>query len=393
MATRLAATRRPHTAPAPSTTDFAVDVFGYLPRTDQRQWAHAYLRGLLDTPGKKTVRQMAKAVTSSPGGAQALQQFISASPWDWTTAREMLARKAADALPQHVWTVGTAVEEKRGNHSVGVHRRFVPRLGRTLNCRIGVGLFLTSAAQSIPVDWTLLLDETWTLDEERRRRARIPDDVASRPVWADILHLVDRAAALRLSGAAPLVVDLGVSADVARLTEGLAQRERDFVVEVRPDQPLVMARPDLADATSAVRPAPLTARRLLDRPTRTGRTQPHEGIRHLNATSSLVRLAGAHPTSPAAQRTYRLIREQGTDGQQPSRFWITSMPKLRAGDVLALTRRPLRTAAALRELESDFGMLDFEGRSFPGWHHHMTLTSAAYTYGRLRAAAQERYSA
>jgi len=31
----------------------------------------------------------------------------------------------------------------------------------------------------------------------------------------------------------------------------------------------------------------------------------------------------------------------------------------------------------------DFGLLDFEGRSFPGWYHHMALVSAAYTYRRL----------
>ncbi|MFD3939112.1 hypothetical protein ACFWSF_09295 [Streptomyces sp. NPDC058611] len=31
-------------------------------------------------------------------------------------------------------------------------------------------------------------------------------------------------------------------------------------------------------------------------------------------------------------------------------------------------------------------MLDFAGRSFLGWHHHMTMTSAAYAYSRLASA-------
>lgn len=38
-------------------------------------------------------------------------------------------------------------------------------------------------------------------------------------------------------------------------------------------------------------------------------------------------------------------------------------------------------------LEEDCGLLDFEGRSYPGWHHHMTLVSAAYTYSRLYSPA------
>lgn len=29
------------------------------------------------------------------------------------------------------------------------------------------------------------------------------------------------------------------------------------------------------------------------------------------------------------------------------------------------------------------GLLDFEGRSYPGWHHHMALVSAAYAFRSL----------
>ncbi|MCL6731937.1 hypothetical protein PWE32_09610 [Streptomyces neyagawaensis] len=32
-------------------------------------------------------------------------------------------------------------------------------------------------------------------------------------------------------------------------------------------------------------------------------------------------------------------------------------------------------------------LLDFAGRSFPAWHHHMTMASAAYTYTRLAHVA------
>ncbi|MFD0431908.1 hypothetical protein ACFQ60_46150 [Streptomyces zhihengii] len=41
------------------------------------------------------------------------------------------------------------------------------------------------------------------------------------------------------------------------------------------------------------------------------------------------------------------------------------------------------TEAAVRDVQNELGLLDFEGRSFPGWHHHMTLASAAYLYRRL----------
>ncbi|MFD9632037.1 transposase [Streptomyces violascens] len=69
------------------------------PPCRQRRWGDAYLRGLLTAPGKKTGSQMAKEARLPPGAAQALQQFISASPRDWCAAREALARKAAARLP------------------------------------------------------------------------------------------------------------------------------------------------------------------------------------------------------------------------------------------------------------------------------------------------------
>ena len=48
---------------------------------------------------------------------------------------------------------------------------------------------------------------------------------------------------------------------------------------------------------------------------------------------------------------------------------------------------PVRSRAAVRAtvaaLRERFGVLDFEGRSFPGWHHHMTMASAAYAFRHL----------
>ncbi len=33
-----------------------------------------------------------------------------------------------------------------------------------------------------------------------------------------------------------------------------------------------------------------------------------------------------------------------------------------------------------RELKDEFGLDHFEGRSWPGWHHHITLASMAYAF-------------
>lgn len=73
---------------------------------------------------------------------------------------------------------------------------------------------------------------------------------------------------------------------------------------------------------------------------------------------------------------------------RPSPVWLTNMTHRRMDELLALTRLLTGTGAVMRVLESDFGLQDFEGRSFPGWHHHMTLVSAAYAYSRLARPAE-----
>jgi SRSO17 transposase len=41
-------------------------------------------------------------------------------------------------------------------------------------------------------------------------------------------------------------------------------------------------------------------------------------------------------------------------------------------------------------MHEEFGLGDFEGRSFRGWHHHVTLASAAFGYDMVRQQADER---
>lgn len=49
-----------------SVSRVADDLFGHLPRADQRRWAEAYLRALLTTPGRKSIRRLADAISNSP---------------------------------------------------------------------------------------------------------------------------------------------------------------------------------------------------------------------------------------------------------------------------------------------------------------------------------------
>ncbi|WP_327392130.1 transposase [Streptomyces sp. NBC_01186] len=362
---------------------FLDEVFSALPRCDQRRWAGAYLHGLLTVRGRKSLRNLAGSVSASSTASQCLQQFISASTWEWAPLRLAVARYAQKSAAVEAWTVATAAIPKRGEQSVGVRRRFVPELGRTLNCQSAVGLFLATEAGSVPVDWRLRLDGPWALDAGRRRRARLPEHARPQPVWADVLEMTAQLSAQLLP--APVVADLRVVAASEQLMAGLADQELDFLVEISPDQE-VLPRPGRHTSPRTALPR-ATGAATLARRTRDGIRPPGQAAHlprsvpgtygeQLVPCPVLVTL----PRVPAALRMWA----QWQPGRvRPARVWLTNLTHARPQTVARLIRHA-GDRAAVAALEEDFGLLDFEGRSYPGWHHHMTMVSAACAYRSLQ---------
>lgn len=346
-----------------------------MPRADQRRWADVYIQGLLRTPGKKTVRRMAAAVTDSATAAQALHQFVNASPWEWEPIQTELTQWVARHTRPRSWSVAPVVLPKRGGQSCGVHRRFIRQTGRTVNCQIGIGAFLSSAGGDLPVAWNLLIPEDWS-DSDRRRQARIPGHASAASAIQSALKLTDGLGPHAADNSLPVVADLVGYLDTSAMIRGFTERGQDFVIAV-PENLLLQPGSHLA-ARQCAEGAPVRAAQFID--ARAGQA-PHP--------TGLVYLPRTH-TRPGLQRTYRLFARPADDRGRPGGLWLTNLTNRPFGDLLALVDAQTRTAATIGRLERDFGLRDFEGRSYPGWHHHMTLVSAAYTYRQLAAHRQDR---
>ncbi|UFQ20400.1 MULTISPECIES: IS701 family transposase [Streptomyces] len=364
-------------------TAFSDEVFSSIRRVDQRRWAQAYLSGLLITPGHKSVRRLAHYVSTSPTAAQSLRQFVSTSPWGWDSVMRKLTRWAERYRPASAWTIHRVVIPKSGEQSVGVHRYFDPLASRTLNCQLGIGAFLAIGAVQVPVDWRLHLPAPWAEDGQLRRRARIPDTVRYRPVGAQMLDIVDTLASRTERPRVPIVTDLSDALDADFLLRGLDRRNRDFVValppylKVHPTGEGALPGRGLVGAGDCV-----SAARAVDTVTV---TMPDTRQRPAQARSALVRLPGGRAAGPPLG-PFRLVREVGADAAAGP-VWITNLTEAPLDDVLSLAALRASAAASIDTLKQDFGLGDFEGRSFPGWYHHMTLVSSAYAYQHLASAA------
>ncbi|MFJ2739236.1 IS701 family transposase [Streptomyces sp. NPDC087440] len=376
----------PDTAAGQPPSPLSQRVFSHLHRSDQQRWGHVYLQGLLRTPGKKTVRKMASAVTGSEAASASLHQFVNASPWDWAPARGELARWATRSLPVRAWTLAPAVLPKRGDRSAGVHRRFLPETGRTVNCQLGLGLFLDTGQAHMPVDWRLFLPPRFTHDAAARDQAKIPAAAQATPLWAHALDLVRETASWSAARSAswsaspstaqtaarsvPVVADLTSLCDALPLARHLHGGGHAYALAL-PGQS-TLADPELPPGErESVRG--LLLRRGVLRAAGTGR----------QVVSYDTPATGLRPDGGPGHRTVRLLAEWDAAGRRPGRIWLTNLTERHPADVLELTRSPRGAQAAIRRMGEDFGLLDFEGRSFPGWHRHMTLVSAAYACGVL----------
>ncbi|MGV9252043.1 IS701 family transposase [Streptomyces sp. NPDC003697] len=374
--------------PRASSFDFVEQVFGHLPRADQRRWAHAYLVALLRTPGKKSVRRLARSLSDSATAAQSLHQFVNASPWPWEPVCRKLMRWAEQCTVPRAWTVDVAVLRKRGEHSCGVHRRFIPGTGRSVNCQIGIGAFLATDHDALPVDWRLLLPRIWIEDPQRRSRTRIPQDAATRSLEGSALDLIRAMGDRTQLAEVPVVADLSMHCGSSTLARGLSLQGRDFVIGVPASLPVVASRQlRVQQQEGSGPPAVMDAGKLFD-PVHSERAglDVHTSREGRGSSpliqSSIVRLAG-RGTDPAVQRSYRLLGIRSHRSGRPLNLWLTSMVNRRLDEVVELTQLQTRSVQTLERLEQDYGLLDFEGRSYPGWHHHMALMSAAYIHRRL----------
>ena len=208
--------------------DEYADCFG---RAEPRSHLHTYVRGqLLDLP-RKSIEPIALADHVKP---RTLQEFLGSDVWDELQMRDRLQQIIARDHLQHdsVGIVDDSGHAKCGSHTACVSRQYCGRSGKVDNCVVTVNLSLASfdTRFRVMLDSVPFLPECWDTDQERRRRARIPDEVRYRPKYDIALEELDRA---RDNGIffSWLTGD-GWYGQKPKFLIGLHHRQQRFVVEI-----------------------------------------------------------------------------------------------------------------------------------------------------------------
>ena len=152
-----------------------------FPRVDQFQRFREYLRGLLEPGHRKNMGAIASRATASTPEAnatQAIQHFVTDSPWDpdrlLAAARGTVGRSLDD--PDAVWVVHDGVIPKKGRHSVGAQRQFARSLNRKLNCQLAVVVSQVGPRGFFPLAARLYLPAGWLREHRAFAEKTVPEE-------------------------------------------------------------------------------------------------------------------------------------------------------------------------------------------------------------------------
>ncbi len=409
----------------PRLAEFTAGVLGGLARSDQRAAGELYVRGLLTDGRRKSMVPMAARLGVDH---QRLQQFITSSTWDYAAVRRNVARWFASGQPVEALVVDDTGFPKDGTASPCVARQYSGTLGKVGNCQIGVSVHLVGERASCAADWRLFCPESWddaALDDPvaaaraagRRERAGGPDEVRHTEKWRLALEMIDEMTGpggwgvleqiTAAGGARPVVVADAGYGDNTTFRLELGARGWRYVLAVK-------------GTTSAyageARPVTRTWRGGPGRPPKPAYPGPPASLRQLaiahaadirqvtwrqgtkatkgNPTADMTSHFLAIRARPANRDIPRvgdgslpecwLLAEWPPEADEPTDYWLSDLPETTPiAELVRLAKIRWRIEHDYRELKTGLGLAHFEGRSFTGWHRHVTLAALAQAFCTL----------
>ena len=362
---------------------------------DVNPHAADYLSGLLGTDRRKNIERIHGDIPDS--NYQAMQQFVSDSPWDEKQLMNQVAGEVNGILgghPQSALLIDETSFVKKGDSSVGVQRQYCGRLGKKENCQMGVFACLGRGEKAAVVDFRLFLPESWVQAPERCQKAMIPE--AQRQHQTKLALALDMVRGAQARG---LQFDW-ILADPAygcskEFCETLEQMGLLFVCDTS-------ATNSVWDAD----PQPCAGK------TQAGRGRPTPRFHAGNEGAKKWRIPDLVKARFGHAAREVVIRKT-TQGELPARVWVsevwgwdegseksvrrtlaaremedgeiktswTNAPATMSWEVLAYMQAQRHwVERTFQDCKSQLGMAQYEVRKWRGWHHHMALVSLAMLF-------------
>ena len=373
-----------------------------LGHADRHEGLRGYCTGLMLPLARKSVEPMAARVDPVHASArhQSLHHFVAKAEW---SDEQMLRRVCQWVVPKMDfseggwWIIDDTGFPKKGRHSVGVARQYCGVLGKQDNCQVAVSVSLSCSQGSLPVAWQLYLPKDWAEDEDRRRKAGVPETLqfATKTEIAlqQLRHLLAEGTPRHC-----VLADAGYGVDT-EFRSTLTEMGLEYVVGVT--SAVVVWPPGI----EPLPPAPYRGNgRPPVMPRRTPELQPmsvkalaqslpesafqtiswREGTNHtLSDRFAAVRVRHAGGNSGKARlRAQQWLLIEWPHGQaEPTKYFLSTLPETTPlNELVSAAHQRWRIERDYQDLKQDFGLDHYEGRGWRGFHHHAALCIAAYGF-------------
>jgi SRSO17 transposase len=115
------------------------------------------------------------------------------------------------------------------------------------------------------------------------------------------------------------------------------------------------------------------------------RTSPSNPLAAMTSRFTAIRVRPANRNIPrdtdGSLPECWLIAEWPENAAEPTDYWLSTLPEdTPLAELVRLAKIRWRIEHDYRELKQGLGLAHFEGRAWPGWHHHVTLVTAAQLF-------------
>lgn len=401
-------------------TKFVRPLLVELESKQQRRLAEEYVGGLLGPSERKTVEPMVRAIAgrAAPTHERRMTEMLADGEWNHRSLTLLGAERLVREFPQDfmAYTLDDTAALKQGKESVGVANQYAGCVGGLANCQAIVTVGLASEHVSTLIATQLFLPESWCVAaaEERRARCRIPSSVRHRTkatIGLDIVkdvvawglpklpwladsaygdntafrHAMEEAGQTYVAGAslALSVWPVGTRFSPQTRAAGAGRPPTRLVAEggVRPVTIAALASSLPATAWSNV------LWRQGSRGPQRGRfaavrVRPARGIRRSNSSGTI-------DPEDLQPEQWLLIHWPEREAK-PTKGWLSNLPP--ETDIVTLItfgRLRWRIERDHEESKGLLGLDHYEGRTWPGLHHHLALVLVAEQFlamERLREA-------
>lgn len=337
-------------------------------RTEPKKHAEQYVRGLLSPLARKNGWTIAEQ--AGEAGPAALQRLLNLSPWDVDALLEINREYAMEHLadPGAILVADPTGFAKKGTKSVGVQRQYSGTLGRIDNCQIATFLaYVTSSRDRVLIDRRLYLpEESWMADPDRCAQAGVPSDLRFMTRPQQVRQMIEAV----LAAGVPFAwftadEEFGQNPGLCRWLE---KTEIPYVMAVPKSTPFI-------DATGAeVR---------LD--THATLLPPNAWQRRACGIGSKGHRVYDWTLLDSAVTDHQYMIRRSLDDGELAFYHCYNPHHAGFGELVQVAGARWPIEECFGSSKNETGLDDYQVRTWPAWHRHITLSMLAHTFLAITA--------